>query len=294
MSIETTQQAAARAKAAPRPVPLAALARGRVAAATVFPSDFDTPRRAPAPPPEPEPAPEPEVIQPSFSLDEVEAARKLAHAEGESEGRRTAESDATARIAASLARIEAMLTEVAADARAQAERNAEATVRLVLGALKAAFPAHAARLGPAELEAAARALLPSLVDEKRVLVRAHPGEAEAIAARLSDAIASDHLELAIEARPDPRIEPGDGRIVWTGAEARREARAIWRDIEDSLAAFGLEPAHARELRHEPVPAPAEDEPAARHDPIAAPIAPSSPPTEPERPSHAPAESRHGE
>ncbi len=185
-----------------------------------------------AEPIEPEPV-EPDVIEPSFTAAELDAAR----AEGREAGRVEAERGLVASRTAMMSLLAVGLSEVQDSARDVAKASAEDVARCLLSMVAACLPALCERQGAAELQALARALLPALVDEPRIVVRVHPYMQAAMQAE----IAALDIELAerVQLLPTEAVAPGDARISWAdGAVVRDTARAR-RAVEDALAVLGL-------------------------------------------------------
>ena len=204
--------------------------------------DDDDPAPAPAKPSwrratdlpvaEAEPA-EPEVVEPSFTAGELEAAR----AEGREAGRMEAERGLAASRASMVGLLAAGLAEVQGSAQGVAEAAAEGVARCLLSMVAACLPALCERHGAAELQALARAVLPALVDEPRITVRVHPYMQVAMQAE----VAALDIELAerVQLLPTEAVAPGDARISWADGAVVRDAACARRAVEDALAALGL-------------------------------------------------------
>ena len=195
----------------------------------LFDDDFDLP-------PEPAPVEEPEVIEPTFTLAEYEAARAEAHAAGRAEERAAQEAAAHAADRVALAAIADALDRERDGASEVAEAAAEAIAGLLLDILAAAFPALCARHGAAEAQALAAVVLPALRDEPQPMIRVAADAAEPVRALV--AAADPDLLARLELRPDPALSAGDIRITWRGGEARRDARALWQAMGDILGQSG--------------------------------------------------------
>ena len=199
-------------------------------AAAFFEEDFDLPPRSAAPP-------EPEIIEPVFSLAEVEAAR----ADGWRDGRQAAlaetaaSSEASAREA--LSRIAASLTDAREEAAALAEAAAEAIALLVMDGFAAAFPALCARHGDGELRAIIRAILPSLHQEAKIVVRVAPHSSKATIDEIERL--DPELVPSVQVVPTDAVAQGDIRIAWRNGGAVRDTAALWRDIAAILAPADL-------------------------------------------------------
>lgn len=205
----------------------------------LYAEDFDDDGTA-LPVAEAEPLAEPEVIEPTFTLAELEAARAEARAAGRAEAERS--------VAASRTHMLGLLAAGVADGRAGAHDAAVAVAdgvaRCMLGALVACLPALCQHHGAAEVSALSRIVLPGLVDEPKIVVRINPHMLPA----MQDEVASLDFELAerIQVLPTEAVAPGDMRISWADGSVTRDAGKARLIIEDALASLGL---LQREIAH---------------------------------------------
>jgi len=102
--------------------------------------------------------------------------------------------------------------------------------------LAAVFPALCARFGAAETQAVIRTILPVLRQEPRATVRIAPDLVAPVVETITRIDAD--LVARIDIEPDPTMPDGDVRVTWRHGEARRDARALWRDIGDILGQTG--------------------------------------------------------
>lgn len=196
---------------------------------SLFDDDFDLP-------PAPESPEEPEVIEPTFSLAEYEAAREDAYRAGQASERAVAETERHAADRATLVAITASLDATRTDAARITEDAAAAIGGLLLDTLATLFPALCARFGDAEAQAVIRAILPVLRQEPRATVRIAPKLVPSVIDTITRVDAD--LMVRIDIEPDPTLPAGDVRVTWRNGEARRDARAVWREIGDILGQAG--------------------------------------------------------
>jgi len=230
-----------------------AIDRSRTAG-VLYAEDFDEP----APLPEPEPPP-----PPMFDAAHLEAAQLAAHAEGLVAGQALARQSQQQATVAALQVIAASLGDARAAAEQAAERDAEALAGMLLACLRRLLPELCRLHGVGEARAVARAVLPGLLNEPQITVRADAATAAAVAAE----IAAHEPDLAARVRTQPmaQMAPGDVRIAWADGTAQRDVAAIWRAIAAALEPVGLR------LPVEPPPPPAP----AAVPPTADPIAPDT-------------------
>jgi len=215
-------------------------------ARVLFAEDFDDEGPDAEAPAEPEIIrAEPRSAEPlplTFSLEELQTAREEARRLGREEGAAAASAAAGQAAQAALSRIAAELAAGRTAAGRVAEEAAEELARLACRMIAAALPAFSARHGEAEIRAAARALLPGLATEPRVVVRVNPVHLPGLQAE----IAQLELDAArVEFVPLPEVPPGDLRVAWEAGRASREAAAIREAVERALGLFGLDAAEIR-------------------------------------------------
>lgn len=179
------------------------------------------------------PPPEPEVIEPTFSADDLAMARDEARLQGRTE----AEHGLAAARVRMLDLIAAGLADAREAAAAVAEARADTIGRIMLSAMVACLPALCSRHGAIELRALVQAVLPELVDEPRITVRVNPQMAAAMNAEIT-ALDPDLAERIV-LLPTDAMPPGDARITWQDGQAIRDAGQARRLLEDALAALGL-------------------------------------------------------
>lgn len=195
----------------------------------LYAEDFDDP--APETPP---PIPEPDLEPRAPVLTQADIDRACAEAvqrarllwEGEQAGQR----------GAALAAIAEAVRQSRNAAEREAHALAEGTAMTMLAMLSGVLPRLCERHGPDEARALAQLLLPTLRNEPRISIRAHP----ALVPALEDDLTQLDPELAgavtIAGTP---MAPGDLRVSWDRGSLRRDTAKILTAIQDALAQLGL-------------------------------------------------------
>jgi flagellar biosynthesis/type III secretory pathway protein FliH len=202
---------------------------GRGAPGILYVEDFDAPaprdRRAP------------DIITPSFTHAELEAARE----EGFKAGLATAQGEHHAVQAelrtAALTAIGEALAAARGEAATVAQHMAGELVATVLALVEAALPAAAASLAGSEVAALLACVLAPLKREPALAVRVHPDVHD----ETEDAIARiwpDHL-TRVTILPDAALAGSDVVVTWSDGEARRDTGALWVAIRAALAPCAL-------------------------------------------------------
>jgi flagellar biosynthesis/type III secretory pathway protein FliH len=181
----------------------------------------------------PDPVPEPEIIEPSFTRAELDAARAEARAAGRAEMERG--------LSATRLHMLSLLANGVAESRAGAREvsmaAAESMAKLMLTMLNLCLPALCKHHGAAELSALVKTILPALIDEAKIIVRVNTQMVPVMEAE----VAALDFELAerINVLPTDAVAPGDARISWADGSVTRDAGSARRLVEDALASMGL-------------------------------------------------------
>jgi flagellar assembly protein FliH len=207
---------------------MALLDRHRTAG-VLYAEDFDDPPPAPPPPPPPP--------EPTYDSGQLEAAQQTAYAEGMAAGEAQMRGSLAQTTLLALAAIANGMAEADADAARHAEACADALAGLLLACLRRALPELCRLHGVGEARAVARAVLPGLLHEPQVTVRAAPATAEAVAAEI--VAAEPELAARLRIQPMPQLPPGDVRIAWADGQVQRDVGALWRAIAGALEPAGL-------------------------------------------------------
>ena len=196
----------------------------------LFDEDFDVP----------EAAPEPEVIEAVFSASEMAGAREAAWLAGHAAGVQEVGASGEAATRQALETIASQIKVEREATATQAEQSAEAIAGLLLGSLAATFPTLCARYGDAEVRAIVRAVLPALIQEPLITVRANPRTVAAVAHEIE--LFDPELAAHVQTTASNAMPPGDVRITWRNGAAARDATALWRQVAAVLVPAGLLPA----------------------------------------------------
>jgi flagellar biosynthesis/type III secretory pathway protein FliH len=207
----------------------------------LFAEDFDAPPLADDPP-------EPEVIEPTFSAAELEAARAESHQAGSDAAATAAALADHAAIRQTVATIAERLAAAHHELHELAEQSAATIAQLFLGSLGVVLPELVARYGETELQAIIRTVAPGLFREPAVTVRINPQHCSGLA----DEIARLDPDLAARFQivPTDAVPIGDARIGWRNGGASRDVAALWAQVTETLALSGLSPSLVNSLEIE--------------------------------------------
>lgn len=187
----------------------------------------------PAAEPEPE-APPPPPPAPTFSEADMEAARDEAYVAGHTAALQEAEA-ATERLAAESLHFIAQSLRQMTDAIDEPYHrlNAMAT-EIAIAVCRRVLPTITARHGTEEVEALLQQVLPTLVDQPRIIVRVHPALSEQVRLAVRPVVEDVGFEGRIMVIDDVHIQPGDARVEWGDGGIERDTPRTWREILDVI------------------------------------------------------------
>ncbi|MGN0904664.1 MAG: FliH/SctL family protein [Alphaproteobacteria bacterium] len=227
-----------------------------------FPEDMTPPlpEETPEPeenePPAPEEPPPGEVIReilqeprkppaPTFSQEEMEAAKAAAFqeglAKGTAEGREGAwkeamdsvekqEADTMERIAEELKKIRPVLEETPRTAFVSAVRFAMAVCRKVA-------PALSEKEGLEEIRSLLEKNFHFLKEEPKITVRIHPDLAEAVKKNIAEIVVKNSFPGKIAVVRDETLLPGDCRIEWKNGGLERKTEDVLNQAEELVKLY---------------------------------------------------------
>ncbi len=200
----------------------------------LFDLSFDTPEEAVPATEAPEPD-EGEAAAPTFTAEQLEAARR----EGFEEGRRAALAEAgqnvETRITAALETIGATLPGIAERQARAHEKIARQAAELALSVVRKLMPETTRRYGAEEIEAAVDNALRNLFDEPRIRIEVAEELVEDLEKRLGDLGRKQGFEGRLLVRGKAEMGPADCRIVWSDGEIERNVERCRQEIETIVA-----------------------------------------------------------
>lgn len=199
----------------------------------LFDQSFDVARK-----PKKKASPEAEKPpEPTFSQQELEAARQDGYEKGHQAGVSEAATSMEAEIARLVAAIGAELPPISA---AQEEANRKVLhdgARLASTIARKILPTYVARHGTGELEALVIECLHTLIDEPKIAVQVAVGQVDTIKARLDAAVQEGAFDGRFLVDGDDSLGPSDCRIRWQGGGLERREAEIWREIDGAVARY---------------------------------------------------------
>ncbi|HMA15186.1 MAG: hypothetical protein ACM35H_06765 [Bacteroidota bacterium] len=196
---------------------------------------------------------------PTFSEEELTAARQAAFAEGKAAGVAEAEACHAARLAAAVELLPPQLAAIAQDMAAEADARRRDSLDAALTVIRKLFPQLARTHGLDEVHAVIEQCLERLRDEPRVVIRCADADLDALRERAEHATVRSGFEGKLVFLADERLASGDLRVEWADGGAERDQARLWQEI-DTVIARALTPAGETSGTKQPV-APAQNAPA---------------------------------
>ncbi len=197
-----------------------------------FDRDFGAPEEPEVP--EVEEEEEPEIIIPTFSEEEMAAARAEGVVEGIEQGRKEA-ADATEQKL--LESIEQACEKIGEIYSAQAEANQEIGQEMIsvsTAIAKKMFPDLNARNALGEVERVVQETLKAITEEPRVQIIVNPDLRELLNERLATMTHRAGFDGKVFVNGDPALILGDCRIEWSNGAAIRDSDELWEMIDEII------------------------------------------------------------
>ena len=209
---------------------------------------------------------------PTFSEEELIAAREEGFKTGKEEGAREAMEDSSRVLAEILQNVGAQISRLIANQTKTIILSEEASIEVAMAVTKKLFPSLQENHGYGEVLAAVKGSFENLLDEPKITLRAAPEYKEDITKELNILADDFGFEGKIVVIADENMNPGDCRIEWDSGGAERKVHNIWREIDEIVGRNGGNvseetrttsdhalPELTQELAQEPAEEPAEEQ-----------------------------------
>jgi flagellar assembly protein FliH len=206
----------------------------------MFDRVFDVPlRREPEPAASESTAPVPEAAPetpppPTFSEEDMAAARDEAYAQGRETGLKEMSESLERETRDALVAVENALRELMWSQSAIETRSTEDAIRIALTAIRRLFPALAQRDPLAEIECLVGQAIKLVQGEPILNVYVGDRLLEPVVARIQPLAAAAGFQDRIKIHPLASLAPGDVRVEWGNGGIGRDAAAIEKAIEDTI------------------------------------------------------------
>lgn len=179
--------------------------------------------------------------EPTFSKEELDAAREAGYAAGHSAGLQEASSNMEAKTAALVAALGERLPPLSDEQAAANERLMQDGARVAVTIARKILPTYTAKHGTDELTALVTRCLETLISQPRIHVRVEPEQVEPITRHLEDAVSASGFDGRFLVEADETMGPSDCRLTWQSGGVERIEAEFWRDIDAAVTEFLGEP-----------------------------------------------------
>ena len=218
--------------------------QGRTVRKYLYEKSFDIVEAPPEPEPEPEPIPEEpiavefvgdEAPPPTFSEEELAAARAAGYAEGEATAQQAAAAATEARIAGTVEHLAGIIPGLAADRDQAVTAVSHEAARLAHAMVRRLMPELARRYRLEEIEAVVIDSIDKALDQPRIIIRAPADLTPYLGDRLETVARQYGFAGRVIVLADPTLGPSDVRVEWGDGGAERCVQRAWNDIEAVVA-----------------------------------------------------------
>ncbi len=175
--------------------------------------------------------------EPTFSQEELDAARQDGYGDGHEAGMAAALDTIEAAIAAHLESIWSQLPRIEQAQTAAHEKLAHDGVSLATTITAKILPTLAMRHGTDEIEALVTDCLARLVEEPKISVSVAPDAGAVLTEKLDEFIERSGFEGRFVVRTEEEMGPADCRIEWGDGTATRNLDAVWSEIDATVSRF---------------------------------------------------------
>ncbi len=170
-------------------------------------------------------------VEPLYSAADLAEARRAGHEAGYTEGFAAASESASITRTSLLAVLTERLSATRADLDAMVAQQLDEVTHATLAVVSACLPVLCEHAGTQDLIVVLQDLLPSLVGEPELVVTVHPDQAASVEQELR-AILGKNTPLQVQTSPS--MGRSDVDIAWRSGTAKRNTRALRREVTEML------------------------------------------------------------
>ena len=209
--------------------------------------------------------PEPEEVAPSFTEEDMAAAKEMAYADGRKQGTTEALNSVEAKTAETLTSVGEKLGNFVIEQQASQEELRNDAVQLCAALVRKLLPSLADQQAFEDVAAMTTEVVQGLLREARIMVRVNESLAAMLKERLSAHLTELGYEGVLKVTGDENVAMGDCTIEWSDGSAVRSMADLITELDRIVArntGHAAQPGPAVESASE---APAESEPPEAHD-----------------------------
>ena len=205
-------------------------------------------------------AKEEEPPEPTFTLLQIDEARKQGYEEGVLSGREEATSGIENSIGQTLERIAQQLPAIIQAQSTANEQMMANAAEIAVTVMRKLMPTLLERHGAAEIDALLSNCVSNLIDQPKIRIRVAADRVEAVEERFESLVAASGFDGRFLVEPDEAMQPTDCCIDWPGGGIEKRSDEVWAQIDTALARF-----LAQYDQDDPASAPVSRRRGSRHD-----------------------------
>ncbi|MBT3306901.1 MAG: hypothetical protein HN377_10520 [Alphaproteobacteria bacterium] len=177
---------------------------------------------------------EPEVIVPTFSEEEIQAARTESFAKGKEEGISEAAAATERDILAVLQKLDGQFTSLFDAQETAGTSILDSAIAIASGITRKVFPALNEQGALGEIERIVTLAMGKILDEPSVTITIHPDIEAQFGERIGALSVDTGFKGEVLIQTSEDLPAGDCRIEWNSGGAKREAAVLWQEIDEII------------------------------------------------------------
>ncbi len=173
----------------------------------------------------------------AYTEDDLVAAREEAFNEGKAAGFEQAQASVANRTAEALAKIADLLATADCGLSETVDAIKRDSVEAALTVVRKAMPELSRSHAVAEIEALVAGCLDKVLDEPRVVIRAHDTLLDALKERIEPLAERCGYAGKIVLLAEPHMSLSDCRVEWADGGAERDTKRLWEEIDGAVKRF---------------------------------------------------------
>jgi flagellar assembly protein FliH len=182
-------------------------------------------------------AKEEEQPEPTFTLLQIDEARKQGFEEGVLSGREEATSGIENSIGQTLERIAQQLPDIIQAQSTANEQMMANAAEIAVTVMRKLMPTLLERHGAAEIDALLSNCVSNLIDQPKIRIRVAADRVATVEERFESLVATSGFDGRFLVEPDEAMQPTDCCIDWPGGGIEKRSDEVWAQIDAALARF---------------------------------------------------------
>ncbi len=176
-----------------------------------------------------------EKQKPTFSQEQLDAARQEGYEAGLKDGAAAAQESQAQRLSELLAQVEQRLGKLIQDSAAEWQSQLGQLQSIALVIARKLLPTYVETHGLAEIESIVTRVVAEMSREPRLVIRVPEKYFDETSARINAIATNEAYAGKVVILGDPELGDSDCRVEWADGGIERDTRAIWDEIDRVLA-----------------------------------------------------------